>query len=217
MELVDLVLIVGSRVSLNIKLYSSSRLVRFLYLFISGFVLVGVYGAVSLDSRLYFGLLVGSCCKFGNCGLPYRKVALVTSLIHNDGSYCHSSRKLFPSYKFYLHLCLIISLCLLILGIDSIGSHSEENLGPGIYFVSQFQRECRASGGSILVQLGRGIFFGSVIAHLVQFAEMPSIDNRDYLEFRRILRRHEESIQSNRSSFFLVTTKVHENEHHCIS
>lgn len=43
------------------------------------------------------------------------------------------------------------------------------------------------------------------------------MDYREAREFRRVLRRHEESIQCNRSFLFLVTSKVHENEHQCTS
>lgn len=42
----------------------------------------------------------------------------------------------------------------------------------------------------------------------------------DYIEaqeFRRILRRNEESINNNRTSLFSVTTIVHKNEHQCTS
>jgi len=37
------------------------------------------------------------------------------------------------------------------------------------------------------------------------------------LEFRQVLRRHKEYIQSNKTSLFFVTTNVHENEHHRVS
>jgi hypothetical protein len=40
------------------------------------------------------------------------------------------------------------------------------------------------------------------------------MDNRDVMELRRVLRRHEEQTQSNRASLFSITTKVYENEHH---
>jgi hypothetical protein len=43
------------------------------------------------------------------------------------------------------------------------------------------------------------------------------MENRDIIEFRRTLKRHEEYIQSNKTSLFSVTTKMHENEHHCVS
>lgn len=43
------------------------------------------------------------------------------------------------------------------------------------------------------------------------------MDNRDIHEFNEILRRHEDIIQSNSCLLFLVTEKVHENEHNCIS
>jgi hypothetical protein len=37
------------------------------------------------------------------------------------------------------------------------------------------------------------------------------------LEFRRILRNYEESIQCNKTSIFYVTFKIYENEHQCTS
>jgi hypothetical protein len=43
------------------------------------------------------------------------------------------------------------------------------------------------------------------------------MDYREAQEFRRVLQRHEESIQCNKSSIFWVTSKVHENEHQCTS
>jgi hypothetical protein len=44
-----------------------------------------------------------------------------------------------------------------------------------------------------------------------------AMENREVLEFKRTLRRHEEYIQSNMTSLFSITTKVHENEHLCVS
>jgi hypothetical protein len=41
--------------------------------------------------------------------------------------------------------------------------------------------------------------------------------HREIQEMHRVLCRHEDFINSNRMSIFLVTTKVHENEHQCIS
>jgi hypothetical protein len=44
-----------------------------------------------------------------------------------------------------------------------------------------------------------------------------AMENMDAMKFKRILRRHEDYIQSNNTSLLLVTTKVHENDHHCVS
>jgi hypothetical protein len=44
-----------------------------------------------------------------------------------------------------------------------------------------------------------------------------NMDYREVQELHRVLRRHEEFINNNRTSIFLVTTKIHENERHCIS
>jgi hypothetical protein len=43
------------------------------------------------------------------------------------------------------------------------------------------------------------------------------MDYKEAQEFCRVLQRHEESISSNKTSIFSMTTKVHENEHQCIS
>jgi Golgi nucleoside diphosphatase len=43
------------------------------------------------------------------------------------------------------------------------------------------------------------------------------MDNRDVLEFRKFLRSHKEYIQSNMTYLLFFTSKVHENDHHCIS
>jgi len=43
------------------------------------------------------------------------------------------------------------------------------------------------------------------------------MDYKEARGFQRGFKRHEESIQRNRTSLFLVTSKVHENEHKCTS
>lgn len=43
------------------------------------------------------------------------------------------------------------------------------------------------------------------------------MDNKEAQEFCRALHRHGGFINNNRTSIFSVTTKVHENEHQCIS
>lgn len=56
---------------------------------------------------------------------------------------------------------------------------------------------------------------------MVWLAELGALstdmENREVLEFNRTLRRHKEYIQSNRTSLFSVTTKVHEIEHLFVS
>jgi hypothetical protein len=65
--------------------------------------------------------------------------------------------------------------------------------------------------------LGRVDFTDSYFHLNFDFAGLEIIDNRDDMEQRRILRRHEDFIQSNRNSFLSVTSKVQENENLCIS
>jgi hypothetical protein len=43
------------------------------------------------------------------------------------------------------------------------------------------------------------------------------MDYREAQEIWRALHRHEESIQCNRTSIFSITSKFHENEHHCLT
>lgn len=50
---------------------------------------------------------------------------------------------------------------------------------------------------------------------VVVVSSSKTMDHGDILEIRRTLRRHEESIQCNRTLLFSVTSKVHENEHQC--
>jgi hypothetical protein len=50
-----------------------------------------------------------------------------------------------------------------------------------------------------------------------EIAKKTLMEKIDVLEFMRIPRRHEKIIQSSRNSLFSVTTKVHENEHRCVS
>jgi len=74
-----------------------------------------------------------------------------------------------------------------------------------------------AFGGPSPIQLGIDLFFESAIPLFVWLSKTSSMDNKGILEFRRILWRLEEIIQSNMSSLVLVKTKMHKNKHHFIS
>jgi hypothetical protein len=117
-----------SGLSLIITSCSSFPLVLLLHIFNSRSISIGTHGVVTLAPRLNFVLLVGSCCKFGNWGFLYRKVATIVDPYYSDGSYCSLTRKLFLSYKICLFSYSILLLCLLTPGIDSIGSHTEEKI-----------------------------------------------------------------------------------------
>jgi hypothetical protein len=62
-----------------------------------------------------------------------------------------------------------------------------------------------------------GLIFLCMVCIVGSRAQSADIDNKDVLEFMRVLRRHKEHIQSNMTSLFSVTTKVHKNECHCVS
>lgn len=162
-------------------------------------------------------LLVGSSCNFRNWGFFHKKVEMVAGLDYGDGGYCSFSGKLSLIYKYRFFFRLFFLLCMFIPGIVSIRSHCEESLGSRLYFVFEFHNECKALGGFFPVQSSKDIYFGFAIPRSARSAKISSMDNIDILELTRIMRRREESIQSNRSSLFSMTTKVHRNEHHCIS
>jgi hypothetical protein len=56
-----------------------------------------------------------------------------------------------------------------------------------------------------------------MVSFLIFVLDLESMDHKEAQEIHRALCRHEDLIQCNRSSLFLVTSKVHKNEHLCTS
>jgi hypothetical protein len=85
-------------------------------------------------------------------------------------------------------------------------------VGISIWFVVLANWESLVQSSRI-VPLG-AYYLSSVWAYS---GSLMVMDYREIQEMHRVLCRHEDFINSNRTSIFSVTTKVHENEHQCIS
>jgi hypothetical protein len=127
----------------------------------------------------------------------HRRFALFKSLNNGDNCYCSLNKEISLIFSHCLFLCLNSSLvvsCLIFSGYNTDESHSEGNSALGIDFVSKLVKENMDFGGFLSVQFGQEYFSSLVTPHLSWSEEAPGMDNRDIMEYRRILRRHEESI-----------------------
>jgi hypothetical protein len=170
--------------------------------------------SVNFSPRIH----VSSCYKFLNGGILHRKVEKVVGLTYGEGIYYSFHGNFSLNFEFLFILCLVILLSLCILEFSFIGEHRGGKFGSIFFcFFFKSQSECRVLGGSFSIILGRDIFYGPTIYFLAWIENISLMENKDILVFMRIMRRHEEIIHSNRTLLFSMTTKLHENVHHCVS
>jgi hypothetical protein len=127
-----------------------------------------------------------------------RNVVKAVGLASGEGVLESFLGKVFLNFSFYLQFCLVFYLCVLFPGISYCWVYRGGNLDKGHYTGLNFPRTGRVPVDFFSVLLVRDSFSGLNILCLLQIAGncvlSPTMENRDVMEFRRTLRRHEEYI-----------------------
>jgi len=154
-----------------------------------------ILDTTSVAPRVHFRLV--NCCNSRNWGSMSRRSITFGSLLSSDN--CHSS--LIQGILLTFNLCLPLtwnhSLCSLIYGYYGVEYFHEGNYVLGIDSIYRPKLENKYLKGFTFSQLGQNNSSCLVIPHLSWYNDATNMDNRDNVEFRRILWRHEEIIHFN--------------------